>query len=1207
MSKRTHTYIYVISLCVMALSVCGCMKEVLEENTPLYEDTACDYIRFRAYHQTPTKSAAENVSESGYLTILEEDWPVTVCKEDGQKTKAAPVVELDMNQASVSAFLDAEGNPSWNFFNKNFIFDYESLDPETDSDKISWSTVGDAQTMSIFAFSPRPSDESALKLNTETGKITYSADISDPTRHIDVFAANATVQKTDFGRTIPLEFHHLLTGVRFKMGFECYVRKLVIKNVNSTASFNVKTPGLPSLSGKTDFTFEIGRKLKIGDFINYGDHTYMMVPQALTDAEIHLVYSYETGGEEKTIKTSLAGKLWQSGKLITYTLKETFTPSSTIYMDLAAGNVTINDRSYTGYIFKSKTEVETVTGSHDPKNMYYVFQSATTNRATAAESIKAAPLYGRVTWDGKSWGEYITNNTVVEDVIHNWDSELAAKVTIPDNNGNMTGEPASDKSGAVRKVGREGTQYYISVSGSSTFHLTMDNIYSTYQQNSTSRETGGLAFLPSSGISSLVVYLEGDNRVGCVHYAGHHEGNKLTFENNLRGHNGAFPGTLTAADVNYFVVDGSNGDHGGAGYYGNHWNAAIGHNDGTSTVYGLAFNSGIIYAGTTAAENCSAIGAGGNGHGEVTINGGTVTAVATTTGTAIGGGIGFHSQGGTGVVTIAGGDVYAYNHANKWNIPSSAIGGAGSKEKYGAKGTVVITNGNVYAQSALGTAIGGGSSYWSYGGEADVKITGGNIIAKSVPAGGLKAGAGIGGGTGCISGDTSHGSNFNGGNAKISISGDPIIRTGSIGGGKTGVSSAYLGKADIVISGGDIQAQFVMEATGAGDANKPTFKMTGGTIRESNPFNTDGYYYISEKGGAVYMNEGKFEMTGGTIRDCRAVQGGAVYISGENNPTLEMSGGTIKSCSTQSGTDPSDVPNGGGIYLENGIVTIGGSAEIRECNAVNGGAVYLEGGSVNVSGGYIYDNMVTGGNGGAICIVGGNFEMDEESEKTVEISNNTAIADGGNGGSGGGIYVTSTSDNLSDVTVDIFSGSIKGNSADRLGGGVCVDMDDAKSITVSANVTVGKAGDHVADPDISDNRALLEGGGMYVIGSKAKIIIDNGNILNNTTYGYVYNQNVANEKGLVILNDEDVTTSVVVTFDGNGGILNESTLADTAIQNIVTSTNSLLMEPSYKNYTGKTFMHWHTRSDGDDTKGKKYQNGDIMNLTENLTLYAIWQ
>ena len=1182
--KKRHHIICSAVISLAALMISGCLKEEFRE--PAVGDES-GYIRFTAAHKALTRSHEGNSTRDGFLSVMEEDMDTA----SGPFTRADQVSELDGLKASVSAFLT--GGPSdWNFVNRNFVFDYEDLNPESEEDMISWGSVGEATAMTVYAFSPRPAEGSALTIGSD-GNPTYTASLSDPSGHIDIIAAGGIVQKNAFGHTIPLEFSHILTGVRFKMGFECHVKSLTLTKVNTTAEFNPARINEPTVSDPQSYTLNIGSNKRIGDFLNYGEDTYMMVPQTLSGSEVILVYSDTAEGEEKTIKASLDGHRWVSGKLMTYTINETYTPDRTIEFDLAAGNVTIDDKNYTGYIFSSGLP-EAVTGLHAVGNMYHVYQSATTNRK--AEGKTGRPAYARV--KNGTWGEFITNNTNVEDVIHTWDNEAGAKAET---------EPAAGASGEVRKVGREGTKNTITISGSSSFHLTVDNIYTTYQEHSTGRNTGGIAYLPSDGNSSLVIYLEGDNRVGCVHYAGHHKGNSLTFENCLTGSNGNIPGTLTAADTDYITVNGSAGDHGGAGYYGNHWNTAIGHNDGTSTVYGLSINSGVIFAGTTAAENCTAIGAGGNGYGEVIINGGTVTAVATTTGTAIGGGIGFHSQGGEGEVRIAGGTVYAYNHANKWDIPSSAIGGAGSLEKYGAKGTVTITHGTVYAESALGTAIGGGSSYSSYGGEAIVTITGGDITAKS------GAGAGIGGGTGCSCGIKGEYKNttFDGGNATIDISGHPVIRTGSIGGGKTGAAGAYLGKADITVSGGDIQAQFIMEATGAGAENRPTFTMSGGTIRENDPINNDGYYYVKEIGGAVYMNEGTFTMTGGTIKDCSAVQGGAVYINGNENPTFTMTGGTIKSCSAiQGGSDPSLSPDGGGVYLANGTVNISGSAEIRECRASNGGGIYLNGGTVSISGGKIYDNLVTGGNGGGICIIGGDFTMSGNGS-TTEIIHNTAISDNNAGGSGGGLYVTSTADNTSEVTVKLLNGNVYGNSADRLGGGICVDMDDSKSINTAANVIVGTSGAHVADPGITENKALIQGGGLYVIGSKAKVTIENGLIMGNTTMGYVYNENVANEKGIVALNDKDVTTSVTVTFDSNddSAIIgrNQNDAGRTFTQYIVTSTNSLLAEPEYKNFTGKTFRYWHTRPDGDDSKGRRYADGDIMNLTEDITLYAQWQ
>mgnify|MGYP003301303304 CR=1 FL=1 len=60
------------------------------------------------------------------------------------------------------------------------------------------------------------------------------------------------------------------------------------------------------------------------------------------------------------------------------------------------------------------------------------------------------------------------------------------------------------------------------------------------------------------------------------------------------------------------------------------------------------------------------------------------------------------------------------------------------------------------------------------------------------------------------------------------------------------------------------------------------------------------------------------------------------------------------------------------------------------------------------------------------------------------------------------------------------------------------------------------------------------------------------------------------------------------------------------VQYVATSTNSLLAEPAYKNWTGQVFKYWHTHPKGDNSRGRRYDNGDIMNLSQDITLYAIW-
>ena len=345
----------------------------------------------------------------------------------------------------------------------------------------------------------------------------------------------------------------------------------------------------------------------------------------------------------------------------------------------------------------------------------------------------------------------------------------------------------------------------------------------------------------------------------------------------------------------------------------------------------------------------------------------------------------------------------------------------------------------------------------------------------------------------------------------------------------------------------------------AGAKATPSFTMTGGLIRNSN-VDDDEYRHTQTKGGAVYLGDGTFIMSGGTIKNCSAVQGGAVYIdSSKGNSTFTMSGGEIHSC----------------------------FATGKDATQGHGGAVFLNGGQVLMTGGKIWNNYSVNGDGGAVYISNGNFFMQDGSP---EISGNSAQK-----GNGGGVFVSSAG---SEVQVNLLRGLITGNSANNYGGGVCVDMG---TTTHAASVLVGEAGaENNTTPDISGNTAMLSGGGLYVRGLKANITIDGGNIKGNQVSAYVKNENVANEGGEVTLNAEHVTDFVTVTFDGNGGTIAG---AETYEQKIVINTNSKLTENQFIN-GGKNFVRWNNRPDnlGDIS----YDNGAKVNISNSITLYAIW-
>lgn len=1202
--KNKFSYITLTVVASIIASLCACNDELEGIVQPgRATDVLCFSVALSdGYTQSKTRSAKDN------LEMEEEEWALEGVQTSGSKATRGTPTTLLSGSAGLIGYVYNEWNssttPRTELYNKQYDFDGDQMTAhEAD---VRWSIISkqtESDTVRFYLYAPYNLSGGTISGSSVGGapKIAYTVNDNVEDQHDLIVASWQGTKGTHYGdsiqtTSIPLVFDHALTAVRFKVGFDCIVTKLEVQNVYNSGTYafdtgwSVDTAAVEGQSATTSYSFDFDDKqCKANGLITDGETTLMMIPQTLpAAAKVILTYKETSGGEPQTITATIGGKVWQEGKMITYTIHKGSAPQY-VYFDLAAGNLNIqpatsaNLETYEAYLADvSEGDIiyigsiyvnggsKRFAGKHNESNHYYVYQSSEAKTTCNTKKLTGyntednfkkrincrIPSYDPVEYNDQLWSDYITNNTNVQEVIEAWDDAAGA--------GKATGSSATANTpnqngakGAVRDVGRQATKNCIHIKENvGKVNLFIDNIYSSYQQRGSTpvrtRTQGGISFIPSwtKGNSVLTINIIGDNRLGCVNYQNiNPDKNCLVFEGT---------GSLTVGDVDYY--------RDGSGLGSNRSCSVIGGKDEEETeedVYNITINSGVIYAGGTP-STCTAIGGGGNGDTKITINGGTITAVTNSTGAAIGGGTGQVQPGGIGNVTINGGNVYAYNlRPEDTTVPAVAIGGGGSTTKKGNSGNVTINGGYVYAYSRVGTAIGGGSSQDMQGGDANIIINGGQVIAKS------DNGTGIGGGTG-----SAKNNNYNGGNATITISGNPIIRTGSIGGGGKGPNSdGTIGAASITITENceaDIQAQFVL-AAGIASGAENKFEMKGGTIRNSYADDKE-YLHIQKKGGAVYLEEGTFIMSGGTIKNCSAEQGGAVYVNSQSGTsTFTMTDGEIHSCFAT------------GTFNQSGTLTGIG----------NGGAVYLNGGTVTMKGGKIWNNYSVNGHGGAAYISNGSFFMHEG---MPEISGNAAQK-----GNGGGVYISS-SDNSNTVQVELLKGNITNNTAINYGGGVCVDMGTTDN---EANVIVGQDGQGFtatdADPKITGNISGMSGGGLYVSGANADVTINSGMIDGNDVSAYVKNDNVANEGGRVLLNN-GLVTHVEVTFDGNGGVVSGSDKTSYK-QKIVTNTNSYLTANTFTR-GGYVFNGWNTRKDG---RGTDYGDKQLMNISENITLFAKWK
>ena len=324
---------------------------------------------------------------------------------------------------------------------------------------------------------------------------------------------------------------------------------------------------------------------------------------------------------------------------------------------------------------------------------------------------------------------------------------------------------------------------------------------------------------------------------------------------------------------------------------------------------------------------------------------------------------------------------------------------------------------------------------------------------------------------------------------------------------------------------------------------------------------TGGYAALSSAGGGGIYANGDVTLSEGALvsGNDTASCGGGIY---NDSKTLTIEDGAEISGNHEKGVSSC---GGGGIFNYEGTLVISGGVIKTNSADHDGGAIYTEEGTC-----YIYGNTLIGkdataapsewyygsntaGNGGAICVNGGNVYIgyknnngtaSKDDEANVKIMGNAVKTSSSKGGGiyvaagtvqiaktsvaynyspkdGGGIYTTGTVRLLEDAV-------IKGNKAYSYGGGVHVNKKGSLSMTSNsiiggsesgeANTAASGGGVYVASnsavtgdeatvtfevsgasvsPSITGNSATSGGGGVYVENFAATFNMNSGSISNN--------------------------------------------------------------------------------------------------------------
>lgn len=179
-----------------------------------------------------------------------------------------------------------------------------------------------------------------------------------------------------------------------------------------------------------------------------------------------------------------------------------------------------------------------------------------------------------------------------------------------------------------------------------------------------------------------------------------------------------------------------------------------------------------------------------------------------------------------------------------------------------------------------------------------------------------------------------------------------------VGGGTESVRGGLItSDGSVTVSGGGVSVEkdgnFIMDGGAIAGNSAINGSQYGGAVYmyDGGSFTLNGgfigYNKVSQDGGGIYAENGRVTVNGGCIYGNSSSLGGGVYVTGKGSSFL-MCGGAISSC---------NAGQYGGVYVKSGSFFMSGG-EISSNSAESFGGVYVAGGAVEISGSpRIADNM----------------------------------------------------------------------------------------------------------------------------------------------------------------------------------------------------------------------------------------------------------
>jgi CSLREA domain-containing protein len=290
-----------------------------------------------------------------------------------------------------------------------------------------------------------------------------------------------------------------------------------------------------------------------------------------------------------------------------------------------------------------------------------------------------------------------------------------------------------------------------------------------------------------------------------------------------------------------------------------------------------------------------------------------------------------------------------------------------------------------------------------------------------------------------------------------------------------------------------------------------------------------------DRGGGILNRGENLTLTNTVVTDSAAAQGGgiAAFYAG-TSPTVTVNGTSTISYNDANyyGAPYYRGGDGGGIYIDDGALTISGTTAITENEAdFRGGGIFTDDSSLSISGAVTITDNAT------YLLDGGGIHVGDTAAPGVTITGAT-ISGNTSGDDGGGNYFEDP-----DHAIAITNTTITGNDSGDDGGGIGLYVMDSGSLTITGST-------------ITENYAADDGGGLYLYAASEDVTIRNTIISGNES---------DDDGGGIAVDTQDPGTTFLIdgaTIAGNasgsngGGLYFDSAYGDLQITGATISGNT---------------------------------------------------